>query len=126
MLATTRVEKVNLEPKKLSPVHIYEHTVGTFCESDISLFEAWEFALTTDNERMLTDSGKEEQRMMGQRFRARFPGLLDEPFTQEKYLVSRRKKIDPIITLVLSPQVPSHNPPEGEGVGRGLCEWGLS
>ena len=61
--------------------------LGTLCEADISLFESWEFTLTVDDESILTESGKEEQRRLGHRFRMRFPGLLDEPFSRGKYVV---------------------------------------
>ena len=43
--------------------------------------------MTKDQEKMLTHSGRREQRELARRLRERFPGLLDQPFNKDDYLV---------------------------------------
>lgn len=43
--------------------------------------------MTKDQEKMLTNSGRREQRELARRLRERFPGLLDQPFNKDDYLV---------------------------------------
>ena len=68
---------------------------GTLCPADLALLSAWIPSLTVDDESELTPSGAEEQNILGQRFRQRFPGLLDQAFQEGRYQV-RRSDLDGI------------------------------
>lgn len=61
---------------------------GELCKADLERLEKWKFDLKPENEKLLTNSGREELKTMGERYRKRFPGLLDMQFDKEKYLVS--------------------------------------
>ena len=60
---------------------------GTLCQADLDALSKWEWTVTEDQEKMLTDSGKRELQELGRRFRERLPGLLDQPFNTDDYLV---------------------------------------
>ena len=62
---------------------------GKLCDADLDALSKWTWNVTEDQEKMLTDSGKRELRELGRRFRERFPGLLDQPFSKDHYLVTR-------------------------------------
>ena len=57
------------------------------CQADLDALSKWEWTVTEDQEKMLTDSGKRELQELGRRFRERLPGLLDQPFNTDDYLV---------------------------------------
>ena len=60
---------------------------GKLCAADLDALSGWTWNVTKDQEKMLTHSGRREQRELARRLRERFPGLLDEPFNKDDYLV---------------------------------------
>ncbi len=103
---------------------------GELCAADVDRLRQWRFHLRPEDEKDLTDSGRVELRGLGERFRARFPGLLDQPFDQEKYLV-RAYSIFTILALnvsrlILSVLVSFHGQGEGHRLGRCVRRWRLS
>ena len=62
---------------------------GTLCQSDLDGLSAWVPTLTVDEKSILTPSGTEEQKLIGERFRKRLPGLLDVPYSKDKFEVAK-------------------------------------
>lgn len=71
--------------------HIFSCS-GDLCDSDITALKDWRLTLKVEDGSQLTKSGKEEQLEMGRRFRKRFPGLLDQEYSQSKFQVLLLKR----------------------------------
>ena len=51
---------------------------GELCAADIEAISNWKLELTVDDGDLLVESGKDELRQLGQRFKVRLPDLFDE------------------------------------------------
>ena len=60
--------------------------LGELCSADIDAITNWKLELTVEDGDLLTESGKDELRQMGQRSKVRFPDLLDT-FNEEEIIV---------------------------------------
>ena len=60
--------------------------LGELCSADIDAITNWKLELTTEDGDLLTESGKDELRQMGQRSKVRFPDLLDT-FSEDEITV---------------------------------------
>lgn len=67
------------------------YCIGSLCQADIESIENWTFDLSTDQESLLTESGREENRQLGQRFIQRLPDLLGT-YSEESFKVFYKYK----------------------------------
>jgi len=51
---------------------------GEMCGKDIGAFQDWQPNLTHEDDHLLVQSGRDEMKQLGQRFKARFPTLFDK------------------------------------------------
>jgi len=83
------IREIANDGNKLAQEIVANHKAGRgkLCDADLDALSKWKWNVTEDQEKMLTDSGRREQRELGRRFRERFPGLLDQPFNKDDYLI---------------------------------------
>ena len=61
---------------------------GTLCKHDLERLSNWTFDLTKEDAYLLTESGKNEMKMIGQRLKSRFPDIFDEGFNDKEIVIS--------------------------------------
>lgn len=59
-------------------MHFFLNISGELCAADIEAISNWKLELTVDDGDLLVESGKDELRQLGQRFKVRLPDLFDE------------------------------------------------
>ena len=64
---------------------------GELCAADIEAIANWKLELTVDDGDLLVDSGRDELRQLGQRFKERLPELFDG-FSEEDIIFRTTKK----------------------------------
>lgn len=61
---------------------------GELCDKDLENIKNWTIDIDPALEEKLAPSGKEEMHDIGQRYKARLPGLLDRTYQEGDYVVS--------------------------------------
>ena len=54
--------------------------LGILCQADLEAIKSWTFELTVDDDSLITESGKDELRLIGQRYKQRLPDIFDPPY----------------------------------------------
>ena len=62
---------------------------GSLCDTDFQALSNWNFELTIDDDGLITDSGKEEFRHIGKRYKARLPDIFDESYEEDQITVRK-------------------------------------
>ena len=66
--------------------------LGSLCVDDIDNLLDWRFRANVTEDKFLVKEGYKELEGLGDRFQDRFPGLLTKTFTNESYVVRKRRK----------------------------------
>lgn len=65
----------------------HENGEGELCEADLEAIKSWTFELTMGDESQLTESGKNEQKTLAERYKQRIPGLLGGRYEKDGFTV---------------------------------------
>ena len=71
----------------MTPLFIRLKHIGVLCDGDLQLIQNWTYDWTLDQASKLTPSGWVTQEQLGNRFRQRFPELLDQPYEEDIFRV---------------------------------------
>ena len=63
-------------------------STGKLCEEDLKAIAEWTFNLNVDDDSLLTESGGQELRLIGQRSKARLPEIFDQPYNEQEITVN--------------------------------------
>ena len=62
----------------------HEEGRGKLCSADVKGIESWTFDLTIEDDSLLTEAGKLEHKLLGQRTKQRLPTLLGGKYSSDE------------------------------------------
>ena len=66
----------------------HEEGRGKLCSADVRGIESWTFDLTIEDDSLLTEAGKLEHKLLGQRTKQRLPTLLGGKYSSDEITVN--------------------------------------